>query len=289
MNLTQLKYFKAVCTYNTVSAAAEFLHISQPSLSSAIKELEKEFGVALFLRCHRGMVLTPEGETLYKMCDDLLDRAEHIENIMNDLGAERKRLRLGIPPMIGSLLLPDIYGSFLKNNPEISLEITEDGSNQLKKMLAEDYLDMVFLSHSKPFESNFSAVKVKTLEMVCCTAAGSDISQYDSVTPQILDRVPLILFENSFFQTEEIKKWFEIKNVKPNILLQTKQLSTMLSIISHNIASGFMFRELIETNREIVSVPVENPMFVEIGLVWKKDGYVSSSMKKFREYIKTRF
>ena len=64
MNINQLKYFDAVCTFQSVSLAAEYLHISQPSLSSAIKELENEFGILLFKRHHRGMVLTPEGETL---------------------------------------------------------------------------------------------------------------------------------------------------------------------------------------------------------------------------------
>ena len=66
VNLVQLKYFQAVCSYRTVSNAAEYLHISQPSLSCAIKELESEFGVLLFRRHHRGMKLTSEGEVLYK-------------------------------------------------------------------------------------------------------------------------------------------------------------------------------------------------------------------------------
>ena len=48
MNITQLKYFHAVCLYQTVSGAAEFLHISQPSVSNAIRDLEKEFNVLLF-------------------------------------------------------------------------------------------------------------------------------------------------------------------------------------------------------------------------------------------------
>ena len=61
MNLIQLKYFHAVCQFQTVSEAAEYLYISQPSLSNAIKELENEFGVALFRRHHRGMTLTEEG------------------------------------------------------------------------------------------------------------------------------------------------------------------------------------------------------------------------------------
>ena len=55
MNITQLKYFHAVATYRTVSLAAEHLYISQPSLSNAIKELEKEFSVNLFYRRYNGM------------------------------------------------------------------------------------------------------------------------------------------------------------------------------------------------------------------------------------------
>ena len=286
MNLTQLKYFKAVCIYKTVSAAAEYLHISQPSLSNAIKEMEKEFGVTLFSRCHRGMVMTTEGEILFKMCEDVLERAEEMEKVMNDLGTERKRLKVGIPPMIGSLYLPHIYSNFLGHNPEISLEITEGGSIELKKLLEEDYVDMIFLTHTKPFESDLSYSTVKRLEIVCAVAENSPVSEYTAVTPQSLENVPIVLFENSFFQTEEIKKWFEVENVKPNILLQTKQLSTMLSMISHNNAAGFMFRELIDTSNDIVPVSLTNPMFVDVSLVWKKDAYLSGSMKKFKEYIK---
>ena len=108
MNLVQLKYFQAVCKYQSVSAAAEYLYISQPTLSSAIKELEREFGVSLFRRHHRGMVLTPEGTELLKHCERLLSHADQVERIMSDFGKRRNVLRLGVPPMIGSLFLPKI-------------------------------------------------------------------------------------------------------------------------------------------------------------------------------------
>jgi hypothetical protein len=64
MNLTQLKYFSTICDLGSFSAAALYLHVSQPSLSACIKELESCYGVALFRRHHRGVVPTPEGEKL---------------------------------------------------------------------------------------------------------------------------------------------------------------------------------------------------------------------------------
>ena len=67
--------------------------------------------------------------------------------------------------------------------------------------------------------------------------------------------------------------------------MQTKQLSTMLTMISSNVAVGFTFRELTETNKAFVAVPAKNPMYADASLVWKKDSYYFNCMEKFRKYI----
>ncbi len=286
MNLNQLKYFNAVCTYQTISAAAAYLHISQPSLSTAIKELEQEFGVVLFRRHHRGMVLTPEGETLLKLSRDILSRTEHLKQIMSDMGSERKILRLGIPPMIGSLILPHIYRGFHKAHPELELEITEGGREDLQKKLSEDFLDMAFIPHNRALEPKFSTLGVSKLEIVCCVAKGHPLSERKSVSVEDLADVPLVLFKNGFYQTEEIKHLFSVSGITPNILLQTEQLSTIQTVISGNVAAGFLFRQLIDKVPNLVAVPTETPIYVDVSLIWRQDAYTFSSMKKFKDYIK---
>lgn len=285
MNLIQLKYFQAICSYHTVSAAAEYLHISQPSLSNAIKELEREFGITLFKRHHRGMQLTPEGETLLKLSEDLLSRSDHIETIMGKLGKKRNFLKLGVPPMLGSLILPKIYSTFLSDNPDIELEITEGGRKDLTKKLSEDFLDMVFLSHNRPIEATFSAQLISRLEIVCCVSKNNPLSNHKTLNASQLAEIPLVLFKNSFFQTEEIKRWFAISNIKPNILLQTEQLSTIQTLISNNIATGFMFRQLIDAESDFVPIPLNTPIHADISLVWKKDAYLFNAMKQLSEHI----
>ena len=285
MNIIQLKYFSAVCTFHSVSDAAAYLHISQPSLSNSIKELEKEFGVSLFRRHHRGMTLTPEGEVLYKMSEDILSRTEQAENIMKDLGGERKTLRLGVPPMIGSLILPGIYRDFVSRDSDIRLDIMEGGRQDLVQKLNEDYVDMVFLPHDAPLDRSFAALHAARMQIVCCAAKSNPVSGLRSVRPSDFEGRSIVLFENSFFQTEKIKKWFAECNVSPDIILQTKQLSTMLSMISNDVAAGFMFRPLIESSSNLVAIPMEAPMFVDVSLVWKRDAYLFSCMKKFKEYV----
>lgn len=285
MNLNQLKHFYAVCIYGSLSEASEHLYISQPSLSSSIKLLEKEFGVSLFNRHYKGMELTTEGKRLFEMCKDILSRTTQLENIMKDLGNERNKLRLGVPPMIGSIILPYIYRDFCELHPNITLEIIEDGRSSLLDKLSENYLDMIFLLHNNSLDEKFALAKVANLEIVCCASKDNVITEHKSVTPQLLKNTPLVLFENSFFQTDEIKKWFACEKITPNIILQTKQLSTMLTMISNNVAAGFTFRELTKTNETFIAIPTKNPMYVDASLVWKKESYYFGCMEKFRKYI----
>ena len=285
MNITQLKYFNAICTLNSVSAAADFLYVSQPTISNAIKELEEEFGVILFKRHHRGMSLTKEGELLYNMSKDLLNRAEHIEKVMNDLGKNRKTLRLGVPPMIGSMYLPIIHDEFKKAHPEIFLEISEGGKSELLNKLENDYLDLIFLSHNEKIPPHLSSIYIERVEIVLCVSEKNPLSEKKSVTPTDLKDTPLVLFKNSFFQTELIKKSFSEYNLSPNILLQTEQLSNVLNMISSNISAGFLFRPLTKSKQGIVAVPMKKRLFADISLVWKKDSYIFTGMKTFSEFI----
>ena len=285
MNFNQLKYFNAVCTYKTVSEAAEYLHISQPSLSNAIRELENEFGVKLFVRQHRGMVLTKEGETLLKMSRELLSRAEQIENIMGDLGKERKILRLGVPPMIGSVILPHIYREFQPMHPDIRLDIMEGSQKELLTKLSEDLLDMIFMPHEKFTEQNLSILEIMQPEIVFCVSEQNSLSQKKSVSAKDLEHTPLILFKEGFFNTEEVKKWFAASNIKPNILLQTEQLSTLQSIVSNNVAAGFMLAPSAQGKREFIAVKTNPPMKVNVSLAWKENSYFSGCMKSFKTYM----
>ena len=288
MNLIQLKYFNAICSCHSVSGAAELLFVSQPTISNAIKELEEEFGVILFKRHHKGMALTKEGELLLGMSKDVISRSEKITKVMEDLGKNRKTLRLGVPPMIGSMFLPFIHGEFKKVHSDISLEISEGGKQELLSMLESDYLDMVFLSHNEDLPSSFSSKHLKTVETVFSVSSKNPLSSLKSVSPKDLKDVPLVLFKNSFFQTELIKKAFAEEGVNPDILLQTEQLSNVINMISEDKAAGFLFKPLLKAHPDIVPISMEKRLFADISLVWKKDSYFSVGMKCFSEFMKRK-
>ena len=70
--------------------------------------------------------------------------------------------------------------------------------------------------------------------------------------------------------------------------MQTTQLSTMLTMIANNVAAGFTFKELAQTNNNIVTIPTKTPITADLCLIWNKNSYNFNSMEKFRSYIKDK-
>ena len=269
-----------------ISKASEVLYVSQPSISYSIKELENQFGVTLFRRQHNGMALTDEGEIFFNLASNLISHAEDVERIMYEIGNGKKLLRLGVPPMIGSLVLPVIYRDYIIKYPDIELKITEGGTNEILKLLNSDQLDMVLIPHNSSIDSQLKSTKIAQFEIVCYAHKNNSISKKDAIMPYDLKNENLVLFKNSFFQTEQIKRWFSCKNVEPKILLQTDQLSTLINIIESNQAIGFMFKELINKKPDLVAIPLKEQMKIEVSLVWRKEKSFEA-MKGFADFVKT--
>lgn len=286
MNLMQLKYFLAICEFGSVSAAADYLHIAQPSLSLAIKELEREFGTLLFHRRHKGMRLTTEGELLRGMAKDIIDRTQTAEKIMKDVGRNKKTLKLGVPPMIGALILPALYHDFLSQNEDMDLDIVECGKEELVNMILEDQLDAAFISHNQTLDVGLEFLHIDTLEIVCSTAVYNSIAQKSVLSPKDLDGVPLVMFKDGFFQSSEIQHWFSADLVEPNILIKTNQLSTMQKIISSDTAVGFLFEKLLRDTDQITSIHLDPPITAEISLIWKKEKFSFSGMQSLKNFLK---
>ena len=108
----------------------------------------------------------------------------------------------------------------------------------------------------------------------------------EPITPELLDGVNVVLFENEFFQTEEIKKWFSEGNVKPSILLQTGQLSTMMSIVSGGGAVGFAFKELADNSSGLNSAVLDPPIRVAVSLAWRKKRRVGEPMRRLADFVR---
>lgn len=127
MTITQLRYFQKACKLDNITRAAEALHVSQPSVSAAIRELEREFGFELLERHGRSFTLTPNGVTFLAEADRLLSHVDDFQAAMSRLAQTSGPLLVGVPPMIGSLVLPLLYTSEEYHRNPFDLRIVEAG------------------------------------------------------------------------------------------------------------------------------------------------------------------
>lgn len=284
MTLDQLRYFQAVCNCGSVIRAAKFLNISQPSVSNAISNLEEEFGTKLFTRQNRKMTLTKEGALLLERTNELLHSADNTIKTMKQLGDNRV-LNLGVPPMLSSLILPIIYGSFSKSHPDFKINIIEDDRSGLAKLLDENKINMAFLPHQADFDDNYKSVLLTELNNVCCVNKNHPLSKKASVNIEDLKNEPLALFKNSFFQTKRILERFAQSGYTPNVLLDTAQVSTMQNIVSEGLAVGFIFEFLLDNCANLVGIPLDPPMRTKVSLVWRRSEHLSGNMNHFIKFI----
>lgn len=286
MTLQQLTYFMASCRYQNISRAAEELHISQPSISAAIKNLEEEFGVRLIVRGRVGFTLTEAGEELLSLAEGLLEHADRVQGIMVDKGRKNHKIRLGMPPMSGTILFPLLYSDFLKKHSEVQLEIREAGRSELYRQLKDNLLDMAFLPNAEELSGEYHVQPVISLETVCCVSDRHPLATRKCVTPVDLQEEHLVVFSREFFQNELILRMFSQSGVEPHIMHTSSQVSTVESLIADNIAVGFLFGEFASQLPGITCVPFVQPLITTISLVWKKELHLHRDMGQLIEFFK---
>ena len=122
MTISEIECFLAICQYKNASRAAEALYITQPSLSSRLKTLEREVGGALFYRQkgQREMKLTPAGNEFYKLALQYQDIVHQMQQVCKK---RLNKLRLSSLNSLDTFLLPNVYKRFMHDNPDIELEL----------------------------------------------------------------------------------------------------------------------------------------------------------------------
>lgn len=147
MNLRDLRYLVALAEHKHFGRAAEASFVSQPTLSTQIRKLEDELGVALVERTPRKVLLTEVGQEIVARARDVLNEVEQIKTIARrTVDPESGSLRLGIFPTLGPYLLPHVIPRIRERFPRLELLLTEEKTEVVLRLLREGRLDAGILA-----------------------------------------------------------------------------------------------------------------------------------------------
>lgn len=286
MTIAKLQQFLAVCQFGSVTRAAEVLHISQPSVSGTIRELEREFQVNLFRHEGRQLVLTAEGNFLRERAQSLVRQFDELSWQMEDLGNQKNRFRIGIPPMSGTIFFPQLYKAFQQSYPEISLSITECGSVQAEKLLEKGELDLAMATLPAAPSSGFSYQKLARTQLMLCVNPKHHLASKKAADISMLQNEPLVLFTADTAPTQAVLSLFAEQQIRPNVLLYTSQLRIVEQFISNGTASAFLLDALVRHTSDIVAIPFSRPVYFDTVILWKRDQYLYNDVACFLSFAK---
>ncbi len=198
VQLHQLRYFVAVSDERHFTRAARQLHVAQPSVSSAIRALERELGASLLHRSRGAVDLTAAGETFLPWARQVLADCEAGRAAVHDvLGLSRGRLALGATPSLTTTALPAVLGEFHGRYPGIELALHEAGSPDLVDRLEQARLDLALvilpIAHSW-----VRATALYQEELVLAVSPGHALAARDRVALGELRDVPLVMFRDGY-------------------------------------------------------------------------------------------
>jgi len=145
MNLTQLRYVKAVALHGSFTQAAEDCFVTQPTLSNGIAQLEEEFGQRLFRRTTRMVSLTSFGESILPYIEAVLNsEKELVKQARSFTQPDQRLIRIGVSPLISMAWLRPVLKGFRLKNDGVEVTLHEQNMVDLYRMMAEGLLDFVF-------------------------------------------------------------------------------------------------------------------------------------------------
>lgn len=209
------KVFYAVAEYNSFSKASEVLHISQPAISYAVKELENQLNAKLFIRENRQIKLTEDGERLMYY----LSRAFNDINIAEKLIREKNEefngtVKIGIYSHMSLLILPDLFSEFTLSNPNVKFEVVTSSSNELKEKIKNRELDFVIAQYPLLIEKNPIFIEEDLFELKNCFFTSK--KYYDLYNSNNLDELPLILPFRGFPDIDALDELIKSSKIKIN-------------------------------------------------------------------------
>ena len=291
MELRVLRYFLAVAREENITRAAALLHLTQPTLSRQLMQLEEELGVQLFHRSRYHIVLTDEGMLLRRRAQELVDLAD---KTAREFAARETELMgeiaIGAGETRSMTFLSQAIRTFRERYPKVIFRIFSANADDVKERLDMGLLDMGLLTEPvdvgkyafwRMQEKDRWGVLVRT---------DSPLAELDAVTPQDLESVPLLVSGRESVQGE-LASWFGDEFDKLNVLFTSNLSSNGSVMVCHKLAYAIVIKGSISLwNQEKITYRPLNPeLSASSVLAWRRQQPFGLAASKFIEHIKRTF
>lgn len=286
MELRTLQYFLTVAREGNITRAADILHITQPTLSRQLQQLEQELGTELFVR-GRNFTLTDSGVILRRRAEEVIDLLYKIESEIAAADDVAGIISIGSGALKSSQFLPEVMSAFQKLHPKVRFEIYSNSSQYIKERLDRGLLDFGIMLEPVDIEE-YEYLRLPGRERWgLFMRADNPLAQKSSISRSDLLGVPLIIPSRLYVQ-KEISNWLGADINKLNVLATVNMMTHAAMFINSGAACGLTIEGTVDLfeDSKMVFKPLNPRLELTAVLAWKRFHSLSGAAAKFLEYFK---
>ena len=269
LNYRHLLYFWAVAKEGSLRRASEVLHVSQPSISAQLKQLEESLGAPLFTRTTRRLILTDTGQKVLEYAEEIFSLGRELLTAVRQEPGERPlRLHVGVADSVPKIIVRQHLTPVFELGRLVRVICREGSLEELITQLAGHKLDVVLAD-----EPSTSALRVRTFNQrlstsaVVICAAPVLAKRLSKHFPRSLDGAPAILPVGEMALRRQLEHWFESHSVRPRIVAEVEDTALLIDLGAQGL--GFIpvysaVLDEIERSSRLQTIGIANGLRMEV-------------------------
>lgn len=283
MEIRVLKYFLAVAREQNISAAAQSLFLSQPTLSRQLKELEEELGKQLFIRGSRKITLTEEGLLLRKRAEEIVELIDKTEQELSRSDEQVSgEIYIGAGETDGLRLIAKAAKELQEQYPQITYRIISGDAVDITKRLDKGLIDYALLLEPVDI-SKYSYLKFPVKDVWgVLIRRDCPLAQKENISPRDLRDMPLIVSRQAL-DGSELTQWLKSDNEQLNIVSTYNLVYNASLMVDEGLGIALCLDKIINVSGDssLCFRPLKPKSVVGMSLVWKKYQVFSKAAEKF--------
>lgn len=283
MNIKDLEYYHDLVTTKNFSIVAQHFHVSQPTITMAIKRLEETFATKFFIRdrSHNTLTVTLIGQQF----------DQHVQNMLNELSvaqkeisrAKQEQIRFGLPPIIGNYYFPSFTPALLRNGLLSRLEVVDHGSASLQKLLLAGDIDMALLGSLTPLQqAAFQTKIIAKAPIKIIVGKNHPLAAKSAVAFADIAKQPFIMLDDEYVHAQAFRQMARAMNKRPKIIFKTSDVQILKTLVANNSGISFLTDIAVKPSDKLTTLSltdVEQPEFV-VSLATRSANLLSPQMKQ---------
>ncbi|MFD1416047.1 LysR family transcriptional regulator [Oceanobacillus jeddahense] len=289
MEIRLLRYFIAVANEQNISAAAQSLHISQPTLSRQLSDLEDELGTALFIRGNRKITLTEEGVFLLTKAKEIVSLVDKTEANFNQPEEEliSGEIYIGGGETEAMHFIAETLKGLRTEHPAIQFHLYSGNADDIRDKLDSGILDFgIVIEPTDKQKYDYMQLPAKDVWGVLMRK-DSPLAQKSTIQPADLTDKPLIISRQTTVDNE-LSGWFGQRVQDLNIAGTYNLLYNASRMVEEDLGYALCIDKLINTSGDstLCFKPLNPQLTANLNIIWKKHQVFSSAARKFLEQIR---